>query len=474
MTAGARAMENACMEPDPLFLSRLQFGFLVIFHFLLPAFTIGLASYIAVLEGAHLWTRRPVFLRISNFWIKVFAVSFGLGVVSGIVMPFQFGTNWSRYSEATANVLAPLMGYEGLTAFFLEAAFLGVLLFGRRLVPPWAHFVSAVLVAFGTLLSSFWILAANSWMHTPTGAQLVDGVFIPVDWFAVIFNPSFPFRLLHTVTAVYLTTAFTVIGVAAYHLRHARHVEEARVMIGMGVGLVSLLVPLQLVLGDLHGINTLEHQPAKLAAMEGIWNTGPGQPAVLFALPDEAAEANRAEIAIPKLASWYLTHDVDGVVTGLKDFKPTDRPPVVPVFFGFRLMVAMWTVMLAMTVWAWFLVARGRLFQSRAWLTASIWVIPAGYIAVSAGWVTTEVGRQPWVVQDLLRTADAVTPFLTGADVVASLVAYAVVYALIFGAGIYYLFHLVRLGPRETVTPREPHLHERPARPLSAATGSDR
>ncbi len=462
------------MEPDPLFLSRLQFAFLVIFHFLLPAFTIGLASYIAVLEGAHLWTRRAVYLRISNFWIRIFAVSFGLGVVSGIVMPFQFGTNWSRYSEATANVVAPLMGYEGLTAFFLEAAFLGVLLFGRKLVPPWAHFASAVLVAFGTLLSSFWILAANSWMHTPTGTELVDGVFIPVDWMAVIFNPSFPFRLLHTVTAVYLTTAFTVIGVAAYYLRHARHIEEARVMIGMGVGLVSLLVPLQLALGDLHGINTLEHQPAKLAAMEGIWDTGPGQPAVLFAWPDEAAETNRAEIAIPKLASIYLTHDADGVVTGLKDFARANRPPVVPVFFGFRLMVAMWAVMLAMTVWAWLLVARGRLFQSRAWLVASSWSIPAGYIAVSAGWVTTEVGRQPWVVQDLLRTAEAVTPFLTGADVVASLAAYVIVYALIFGAGLYYLVHLVRLGPREPEAPREPHLRERPARPLSAATGPDR
>ena len=300
------------MEADPLFLSRLQFAFLIVFHFLLPAFTIGLATYIAVLEGVHLWTRNPVFLRVSNFWIRIFAVSFGLGVVSGIVMPFQFGTNWSRYSEITSNIIAPLMGYEGLTAFFLEAAFLGVLLFGRKLVPPWAHFLSACLVAFGTLLSSFWILAANSWMHTPAGFELVNGIFIPTDWFAVIFNPSFLFRLMHTVTAVYLTTAFTVIGVAAYYLRGGRHVEESRVMLLMGIGLTTILVPLQLVLGDLHGINTLEHQPAKLAAMEGLWETGPGQPAVLFAIPDEQSESNHAEIAIPNLASWYLTHDSAG------------------------------------------------------------------------------------------------------------------------------------------------------------------
>ncbi len=461
------------MEADPLFLSRLQFAFLVVFHFLLPAFTIGLAAYIAVLEGIHLWTRNPIFLRISNFWIRIFAVSFGLGVVSGIVMPFQFGTNWSRYSEITSNIIAPLMGYEGLTAFFLEAAFLGVLLFGRKLVPPWAHFLSACLVAFGTLLSSFWILAANSWMHTPAGYELVNGIFIPTDWFAVIFNPSFPFRLLHTVTAVYLTTAFTVIGVAAYYLRDGRHIEESRVMLVMGIGLASVLVPLQLVLGDLHGLNTLEHQPAKLAAMEGIWETGPEQPAVLFAIPDEQSETNRAEIAIPGLASWYLTHDTAGVITGLKHFKPADRPPVAPVFFGFRLMVAMWAIMFLLTVSAWYLKLKGRLFDSPRFLRACTWSIPVGYIAVSAGWVTTEVGRQPWTVQGLLRTADSVSPSLSGGDVVVSLALYIIVYALIFGAGTFYLFRLVRRGPRETAEERGPRMGDRPARPMSAATESE-
>ncbi|HEY9381859.1 MAG TPA: cytochrome ubiquinol oxidase subunit I [Burkholderiales bacterium] len=461
------------MEVDPLFLSRVQFAFLIVFHFLLPALTIGLAAYIAVLEGIHLWTRNPIFLRISNFWIKIFAVSFGMGVVSGIVMPFQFGTNWSRYSEITSNIIAPLMGYEGLTAFFLEAAFLGVLLFGRKLVPPWAHFVSACLVAFGTLLSSFWILAANSWMHTPAGVELVNGIFIPTDWFAVIFNPSFPFRLLHTVTAVYLTTAFTVIGVAAYYLRGGRHVEGSRVMMMMGIGLATILVPLQLVLGDLHGVNTLEHQPAKLAAMEGIWETGPGQPAVLFAIPDEQNESNRAEIAIPELASWYLTHSADGVVTGLKDFKPADRPPVVPVFFGFRIMVAMWTIMFLLTAAAWYLKLKGRLFSSTRFLRACTWSIPVGYIAVTAGWVTTEVGRQPWTVQGLLRTADSVSPSLSGGDVIVSLALYVVVYALIFGAGTFYLVRLVRRGPHDTTEARSPRMSDRPARPMSAATESE-
>ncbi|MGZ5165907.1 MAG: cytochrome ubiquinol oxidase subunit I, partial [Burkholderiales bacterium] len=306
------------MELDPVFLSRIQFAVLIAFHFLLPAFTIGLASYIAVLEGLYLWTRRPAYLRISAFWVKVFAVSFGMGVVSGIVMPFQFGTNWSRYSELTAAVVAPLMGYEALTAFFLEAAFLGILLFGRKLVPQWAHFASAVIVAAGTLFSAFWILAANSWMQTPAGFETIDGHFVPTSWMSVIFNPSFPFRLLHTVVAAYLTTAFTVIGVAAWYLMRDRHVEESKIMIAMGVLLASVLVPGQIVLGDLHGLNTLHHQPTKLAAMEAIWESGPGQPAVLFAIPDPAAETNRFEISIPKLASFYLTHDWNGYVEGLK------------------------------------------------------------------------------------------------------------------------------------------------------------
>jgi cytochrome d ubiquinol oxidase subunit I len=407
------------------------------------------------------------------FWIKVFAIAFGMGVVSGIVLPFQFGTNWSRYSDATGSIVAPLMAYEGLTAFCLEAAFLGVLLFGRKLVPPWAHFGAAVLVALGTLFSAFWILTANSWMHTPVGYAIVDGRFVPTDWLAVIFSPSFPYRFAHTVTAVYLTTAFTVIGVAAWYLRSNRFVEESRVMISMGVLLASILVPAQALIGDVHGRNTLQYQPQKLAAIEAIWDTRAGQPAVLFALPDEKTESNRFEIAIPKLASLYLTHSLDGTVKGLKDFPKADRPPVIPPFFGFRIMVGMWAIMLALTVWAWWLAWHKRLFATPAFLLAANWAIPVGYVAVLAGWMTTEVGRQPFVVYGLLRTADAVTPTITGGDVLASLLLYIAVYIVIFGAGLYYLVRVVRRGLPTMLEAREPRLGERPARPLSAAIGQD-
>ena len=457
------------MDEGALLLSRIQFAFVVAFHFLLPAFTIGLASYIAVLEGLYLATRREVFLRISTYWIKIFAVSFGMGVVSGIVMPFQFGTNWSRYSHMTADIVAPLMAYEGLTAFFLEAGFLGVLLFGRKLVPQWAHFGAAIMVAVGTLMSTFWILVVNSWMQTPTGFSIVDGRFFPENWSEVIFNPSFPYRFAHTVTALYLTTAFTVIGVAAYHLRARRFVDESKVMIAMGLGLATVLVPAQALIGDAHGLNTLEHQPAKIAAIEGIWITQKGVPAVLFAWPDEKKEVNEFEIAIPKLASLYLTHSWDGEVRGLKSFDVKDRPPVVLPFFGFRAMIAMWGVMLLITVTSWFLYARKRLFESNRFLRLCTWSIPVGYVAVTAGWITTEVGRQPWVVYNQMRTADAVTPNLAAHDVALSLALYVVVYAFVFGAGVYYLFKLVRAGPAIAATQPTPEHGRRPARPLSAA-----
>lgn len=453
---------------DALLLSRLQFAFLIAFHFLLPAFTIGLASYVAVLEGLYLITGREVYFRISAFWIRIFAVSFGMGVVSGVVMPFQFGTNWSRYSETTAAIVAPLMGYEALMAFFLEAAFLGILLFGRKLVPQWVHFAAAVIVAAGTLFSAFWILAANSWMQTPAGFELVGGRFVPTSWIAVIFSPSLPYRLMHTVVAVYLTTAFSVIGVAAWYIRKGRHLAESRVMIAMGVVLASVLVPLQAVLGDLHGLNTLHHQPAKLAAIEAIWESGHAQPSVIFALPDSEAEANRAEIAIPKLASYYLTHDWNGYVEGLKSFPPEDRPPVLPVFFGFRFMVGCWLLMLTLTLWAWVLVWKRRLYASPAFLLVANWAIPVGYAAVTAGWITTEVGRQPWVVYGLMRTKDALTPSLTAAGVAASLLLYILTYAVIFGFGVYYIVKLVRHGIPDELPAAG--LDHRPSRPLSAAT----
>src|SRR5207248_7556069 len=294
---------------DPLLLSRLQFAWVVAFHILLPAFTVGLASYIALNEGFGFFTGRDIYLRISNFWTRIFAISFGMGVVSGIVMPFQFGTNWSRFSDATANVLSPLLAYEGLTAFFLEAAFLGVMLFGRRLVPRWAHLVAALMVAGGTLFSSFWILSTNSWMQTPVGYEIIDGRFFPQDWLKIIFNPSFPWRLAHTVVAFYITTGFVVIGVGAFYLRRGRFVEEGRSMLSMTLWLLTILVPLQMFLGDRHGLNTLQYQPAKIAAIEGLWDTVSAAPLTVFAVPDEKTESNRHAVDIPYLGSLILTHD---------------------------------------------------------------------------------------------------------------------------------------------------------------------
>jgi len=338
-------MSTTVAALSPLLLSRLQFAWVIAWHILLPAFTIGSASFIALLEGLYLASGRDVYFRLSNFWIRIFAIAFGMGVVSGIVMPFQIGTNWSRYADATANVLSPLFGYEGITAFFLESAFLGVLLFGRKLVPRWAHFVSALMVALGTLFSSFWILAANSWMQTPSGYVVIDGRFFPSDWLRIIFNPSFPYRFAHTVVGFYVTTGFVVIGVAAYYLRRGRFVEESRVMLSMTLWLLTVLVPLQIVLGDQHGLNTLAYQPAKVAAMEGDWDTQSRMPLVLFAIPDEANATNRDAIEIPDLGSLILTHDPNGVVRGLKNWPRDQWPPVAIPFFAFRIMVSIGLLM---------------------------------------------------------------------------------------------------------------------------------
>jgi len=457
------------MSLDPVLLSRAQFAFVIAFHILLPAFTVGLASFIVLLEGLHLATRDAVYLRLSVFWTRIFAVSFGMGVVSGIVMPFQFGTNWSRYTDATGNVLGPLFAYEGFVAFFLEAGFLGILLFGRKRVPPWAHFFAAVMVAAGTLFSSFWILAANSWMQTPAGYQIVDGRFVPARWLDVIFNASFPFRLVHTVTGFYLTTAFAVLAVTAWHLKRGQHVQEAQRALRMTVFFIAIFVPVQIVVGDLHGGNTLEHQPVKLAAMEGLWESRSHVPMVLFAIPDQAAETNHAEIAIPDVASYYLTHDVDTVVKGLKSVPPDDRPPVAPVFFAFRIMVGLGILMLITAYWGLWLHFRRRLYESRTYLNVCIAMLPAGFVAVLAVWTVTEVGRQPWVVYGLMRTRDAVSPSLTGADVLTSIALYVIVYLIVFGAGIFYMTRLAQAGPPAHVDLREPNLDERPARPLSGA-----
>src|SRR5262244_1361304 len=440
------------MDLDPAFLSRLQFAWVIAWHILLPAFTVGLASFIAVLEGLRLATGRDVYVRISTFWIKIFSIAFGMGVVTGIVMPFQFGTNWSRYSDATANVLSPLFAYEGLTAFFLEAGFLGVLLFGRKLVPPWAHFFAALMVAIGTLFSTFWILSANSWMQTPAGYEIVNGHFVPTDWIKAIFNPSFPYRLAHTAFAFFTTTGFVVLGVGAYLLRRNRSVLEARTMFSMALWALTVLVPMQMVIGDAHGLNTRKYQPAKLAAIEAKWDTAKGVPLTLFAIPDDKAEHNKFAIEIPLLGSLILTHDINGEVKGLKDFPADQRPPVAIPFFAFRAMVGCAGLMLALVLLGGWLRWRGRLYDTSLYLAACQYAIPLGFVAVIAGWFVTEVGRQPWTVYGLLRTAASVSPSLTSSDVTLSLLAYMAAYLLIYPFGVLLLARLVRKGPTGEAT----------------------
>jgi cytochrome bd ubiquinol oxidase subunit I len=457
------------MEFDALMLSRIQFGFLVAFHILFPAFTIGLASYIAVLEGLWLKTGNEKYFIISKFWTKIFAVSFGMGVVSGIVMSYQFGTNWSRFADITANVMGPLMGYEVLTAFFLEATFLGILLFGRNRVPRPVHFFSAVMVALGTLFSAFWILSANSWMHTPAGYEIIDGVFHVTSWTEAIFNPSFPYRFTHMVAACYLTTAFVVIGVGAHYLLNRRFVPEAKTMMWMGIGLIAILAPMQIVLGDLHGLNTFAHQPAKVAAMEGHWEAQEGAPLIIFAIPDVEAEMNHFEIKIPYLGSLILTHQVMGAVPGLKDYAPDERPYVPLVFASFRVMVGIGLLMLFVAISGVVLRIRNTLYERKWFLRLCVACIPIGFIAVIAGWITTEVGRQPWIVYNLMRTADGVTPAVTTGSVMTSLITFFVAYAIIFSAGTYYILVLVRRGPTPDVPDDRGRPARTPQRPLSAA-----
>jgi cytochrome d ubiquinol oxidase subunit I len=451
------------MHLDPLFLSRLQWAWVIGWHILLPAFTVGCASYIAVLEGLSHWHGDPVWARMSLFWTRIFAVAFGMGVVTGIVMPFQFGTNWSRFSDATANVLSPLLAYEDIMAFFLEATFLGVLLFGRKLVPSWAHLLAACMVALGTLMSSFWILAANSWMQTPTGAVLRDGRFFPVDWSAIVFNPSFPYRFAHNVTAFYVTTGFVVLGVGAFMVRRSSSPAEGRRMVMMALGFLAVFVPLQIFLGDLQGLNTRHYQPAKIAAIEGRWETAAPAPLTLFAIPQQAQARNAAEVEIPYLGSLILTHSLSGTVQGLNDFPADQRPPVWPVFFAFRLMVSIGFLMLGVIIVGWWLHWRGQLFTTAWFLHLCQWAGPLGFLAVLSGWTVTEVGRQPWTVFGLLRTAQSVSPSLTGPDVMVSLLVYMALYLTMYPAGFVVMARLIRQGcavaeaPEPPVAALQPH-----------------
>ncbi len=457
------------MELDPLLLSRMQFAFVVSFHAIFPVFTIGLASYIALLHGLFFKTNNPAWDRLALFWTKVFAVVFGMGVVSGIVMSFQFGTNWSNFSQAASNFLGPVLSYEVVTAFFLEAAFLGVLLFGRGKVPQGVHLFAAIMVAIGTFISSFWILSANSWMHTPAGVELIDYRFHVVSWTEAIFNPSFPYRFAHMAMASFLTGGFVVAGVSAWFLLRGRDPEANRRALSMCLWLLLFLAPAQAVVGDFHGLNTLEHQPAKVAAMEGHWETSGNVPLLLFAIPDQEAQTNRFEIGIPNLASLILTHSTDGVIQGLNEFAPEEQPPVWIVFWAFRVMVGIGLLMIATALIGLLLRRKGKFHQHTGFLKTLVYMIPMPFVAVLAGWIVTESGRAPWLVYGMMAHAEGVTPSLTGPMALFTLVGYVLVYAVVFYAGIYYLTRVVRNGmlPKEEREAAGDNFR-RPMRPLSA------
>jgi cytochrome bd ubiquinol oxidase subunit I len=456
-------------DADALLLARLQFGFTVSFHFIFPAFSIGLASYLAVLEALWLKTGKSLYLDIYKYWLKIFAVVFAMGVVSGIVMSYQFGTNWSVYSDKAGPIIGPLMAYEVLTAFFLEAGFLGVMLFGMKKVGKRLHFAATAMVAVGTFISAFWILSVNSWMQTPTGYEInAVGQFVPArGWAEIIFNPSFPYRLVHTVTAAYLTTALAVGAVGAWHLlktssKQGVAQEHARKMFSMAMWMAALVAPVQIFVGDLHGLNTLEHQPAKVMAMEGHYTShSKGAPLILFGIPDDDAQRMNHAIEVPQLSSLILKHDLDAPLAGLDTIPPQNRPPVEVVFWSFRVMVGLGTLMLLLGLASLAARAAKKLYDWRWLHRFALLMGPSGFIAVIAGWITTEVGRQPFTVYGLLRTADSVSP-LAAPAVGASLMAFVIVYFAVFGMGTWYLLKLMSRAP-------QPHEPDPPNAPAHAA-----
>jgi cytochrome d ubiquinol oxidase subunit I len=450
---------------DPVLLARLQFAFTISFHILFPAFTIGLAGWLAVLELMWLRTRRPVYAELGRLWTKVFAVSFGMGVVSGIVMSYEFGTNWSVLSERAGGILGPLLSYEVLTAFFLEASFLGIMLFGWQRVGRGFHFFATCMVAAGTVISAFWIMAANSWMQTPAGFVERNGIFEPEDWMAIVFNPSFLWRFAHMVIAAYLTTAFAVAGAGAWQLLKRRHAEHARLTVTMALAMAAVLAPAQVFLGDQTGLVVRDHQPAKLAAMEGHWDTGV-MPLTLFGWPDMRHETTRYAVDVPRLGSLIVGHSFDAVIRGLKEFPREERPNVPVVFWSFRLMVGLGVMMLG-AAWLGVLLLCFTYIERQRWFLRPLsWMTPAGFAAVLTGWFVAEVGRQPWIIQGLMRTAEATSP-VPGGNVAVSLALFVLVYGVIFGAGTTYIVRLVRRGPEPA--PVVPPPHGTAARPLSAA-----
>lgn len=458
-------------------LARIQFAFTVSFHIIFPAISIGLASFLAVLEWKWLRSQNPIYQDLFKFWIKIFALSFGMGVVSGVVMSYQFGTNWSEFSYFAGSITGPLLSYEVLSAFFLEAGFLGIMLFGWGRVSPRMHFFATLMVAIGTCISMFWILSSNSWMQTPQGFSIENGIIVPQDWFAIIFNPSFPYRLAHMAIAAFMVAALLVAGTAAWHLLKGRRDELVKKSFSMGLWLILILAPLQVFIGDVHGLNTLKHQPAKLAAMEGHWETNhdEGMPLYLFGLPDMQEERTKYAVAIPNLGSLILTHSMDGTVTGLKDFAPEDRPNSTIVFWSFRIMVGLGMLMLLMAVASVWLRKTGKLYESKWFHRFAFIMTPSGFIALLAGWFTTEVGRQPWIIYGVMRTKDALSP-VSAEQVGLTLIIFVVVYCIVFGVGIYYMLKIMHKGP-EFIHSQASEIggvghFKTPMRPLSAINES--
>jgi cytochrome d ubiquinol oxidase subunit I len=456
------------MELDAVLLSRLQFAFTIAFHIIFPTFTIGLSAYIDTLLVIWRRTGKEGYRTLARFWTRIFAVSFAMGVVSGIVLSYQFGTNWSRFSLVVGNVVGPLIGYEVLTAFFLEATFLGIMLFGWKRVPPWLHLLSAILVAIGTCTSAFWIISANSWMQVPSGFTLRDGIAYPADWLKVVFSPTFPVRLVHMVTAAYLTTSFVVLAVGARFYLAGRYLDHARTMLKMGIAMAAVMAPLQLFIGDQHGLQVAEYQPAKLAAIEGHWEDDGPAPLVLFAVPNPAAERNDLEVSIPHGASVIVTHSLDGRFKGLKDFPHGDRPSSIYPFFAFRIMVGIGFAMIAMGFWGAWLWWSRRLETATFFLRVASLSWPFGFIAILAGWTVAETGRQPWIATGILRTLDAASP-VPAAAVATTLALFLVTYCIVFAAGLVYMNRLINRGPAGDDAPFEGV----PNRPLTAAAGAD-
>jgi len=434
------------MHLDAIILSRLQFAFTIAFHIIFPSFTIGLASFLAVLEGAWLITKREAFKTLYLFWLKIFAISFGMGVVTGVVMSYEFGTNWSVFSRAAAPVIGPMLAFEVLTAFFLESSFLGVMLLGWKRVGPSLHFTATCLVAIGTLTSAFWIISANSWMQAPAGYAIRAGRFVTVDWLAAIFSPSFPARLAHMVLAAYLVTALVVGAASAFTLLKTPRQAESKVALRMAIGMFAIVAPLQLIVGDYSGHQVGANQPSKLAAIEAFWDTRSGQSFHIVAWPDRGIAGNRWDVSIPRLGSLITKGDANATVQGLKSFAPSDRPPVAIVFWAFRIMVGLGLAMIALGLWGAWLWRRGGPERSRLFLRATVAMGPAGFIAVIAGWTVAEVGRQPWVIWHLMRTATAASPVLPH-EVGVSLTAFLIVYATIFTGGALYILRLMAEGP---------------------------